>query len=282
MRAFAVASRAATSSVGIARPIVAARREGHAELARDVRRREDAVALLRPEIGKLEDLLVPGDHLAVGVEHLHPVRHLAQDRRQGCGLGGHSRLGAGTLAQLGAERGTEQPGNDDEAEHREPGDQRLDPPFREDRLAGLADGQHQGQAADLAIAVETLDAVDDGGRHIGSVGRPPELLEDLGPRHRGAEALLVIRYPHLDRAVGAEQGDRPVAAERHALEQVAEIVEVERARDDPGETPVGALEPAREIDPPVAHRFAAHRRADEEAGAMVALDLEEVAIGKIP
>ncbi len=72
-----------------------------------------------------------------------------------------------------------------------------------------------------------------------------EMTDDFGVRQLTAEAALIIGGAQHDRAIGAEQRDRRVGAELDALEEMADVVEPQRADDDPGEASISRVERSR-------------------------------------
>src|SRR5262249_29582341 len=154
------------------------------------------------------------------------------------------------------------------------GGNRLGAPLGKDDAARLAERQHQRHAADLPEGEKPPLAVDRG-NVLERAGRSTLLMAEQRPiGEKAPDVLVEVRLADDDGAVRVEQRDRRLGAEIDALEQRAEIVEVQLAGDDAGEAPAAILARARQGDDPVAGMSVTVGRADEEALAAVAVKLE--------
>jgi hypothetical protein len=157
------------------------------------------------------------------------------------------------------------------------------PPRRIDVGLGGRDVDGQRQVREVLVHIDAphvVDHADADDRAFAVASRFDEQLRvaQVQPHH-----ARVVRQARHERAVVLDDRRAAVRADRETVEQRAEIIDAERADDDPAERPVGQRDPAAQCD---RQRAAAQPRRIRAADVKplrepVAMDGEIIAIGKI-
>ncbi len=167
--------------------------------------------------------------------------------------------------------------------HQHDGPHRAVLPRRIDVDLGGRDVDDQRQPGEMLVNIDAPHAVDGADPAQLAVAAALRVDEQRRVVQVEADHPRVVRQARHERAVVLDDRRAAVPADREAVEQRAEVVDAERADDDPGERAVGPVDPAAQRD---RQRAAAQPRrvrpADVEPGdEPVAVHGEIVAVGEI-
>ena len=246
--------------------------------------RHDTVRRQPPEFVKSP---VDDHDIRAAIDHKHPLQHVLRRRVEALLLGVQNR--GGTLAllsdrEIGLGPGAcgfrhPHPGLAAEVAQQQDqaaGDPQLQPDGRGDddadaplprahhRCHRVADADDQREVCHRArddqpiLAIEAADLP-----HHAAVQGAEQAVEIRGVGECLADQGIGVRIAREERSIATVQGERAAAGQRQAGIELLEIGDLDRADHEAEEVPVRGLEPAAEIDLPLARHQAAGWCADE-------------------
>jgi hypothetical protein len=143
-------------------------------------------------------------------------------------------------------------------------------PARQDGVDRIADHDDQRIVGHTASGDQAVLAVEDAGHaRDAGVQQAEHAIVVCGVAERRTDPGVGMRGPHQQQAVATVERERAVAfavavaVDHDADEELLEVIRENRADHDPDQLSIRSLEPAAEIDRPLAGGLALQRHADE-------------------